>query len=71
MVDHERDMEMAMIAVMRSSEIDEPQELLGFIPQIFDTESKLKRDDFIRKIMSKECNWIFDPKKITDKFSIF
>lgn len=56
---------------MRSSEIEDPEELKGFIPQLFHTESKLKRNDFVEKVMSKECNWIFDSIKINKKHSHF
>ena len=61
----------AFIALMRTSEIEEPHELLGFIPQIFDTSSSIKRDNFITKIMSKKCNWIFDSEKIMENYSYF
>lgn len=56
---------------MRSSEIEDPGELMGFIPLVFDSESKLKRADFIDKIMSKECSWIFDALKIKRRHSHF
>lgn len=62
---------MRAIVGMRSSEIEDPEELMGFIPRIYEHESQLKRDEFITKLLEKESSWIFNENKIREKFTVF
>ena len=49
---------------MRMSEEEADPKLSGFIQLVFGYESKLTKAEFIQKLMTKDCKWIFSGKEI-------
>ena len=53
---------------MRDSDNDSYQ---GFISLVFGYEAKLSHADFIERMQTKDCSWIFSPEKIRPKAAVF
>jgi hypothetical protein len=43
------------------------EEIEEFLDAVFDTESRLERDEFVEAV-AKNQPWIFDPNKIRERF---
>lgn len=49
---------------MRLSSKEEPKEMQGFILSLYGFQTILPKSNFIDKLSSKECSWIFDGNEI-------
>ncbi len=48
-----------------------PDQFTSFIDALYGSDAKLTRDEFLKEVCNKECNWIFYPEKIRQKFMLW
>lgn len=69
--DEKREYVRKAIRYMRTSEIEDPKELSGFIWQVYGYESKFTRDEFIDRMQTPDCDWILSGQKTRIKLNHF